>query len=110
MANFILFLSSLTIIGIPLIGFNKFDKIVSIIILNGVLSSVLNHGFTNKFLQIYDRLSMTLSAIYCAFEEKSMTHLSIISIVLFLLAKKSGNVWFHVLSHIVGSYYLMHLL
>lgn len=88
MANFILFLSSLTIIGIPLIGFNNFDTIVSFVIFNGVLSSVLNHGFTSKFLQIYDRLSMTLSAIYCAFEEKSMTHVSLVSIVLFLLAKK----------------------
>jgi hypothetical protein len=110
MANFILFLSSLTIIGIPLIGLNKFDTFVSFVIFNGVLSSVLNHGLTSKFLQIYDRLSMGISAFYCSFEEKSMIHLSMISIIFFLLAKKYNIVWFHLLSHIFCSYYLSQLL
>ena len=99
MANFILFISSLTIISIPLIGLNKFDNIISIMIFNGVISSVLNHGLTSKFLQIYDRLSMILSSIYCAFEEKSKIHLSLITIMLFLLAKKaelSGFMYYHI--------------
>lgn len=110
MANLILLISSSTIIAIPLIGLNNFDTIVSFVIFNGVVSSILNHGFTSKFLQWYDRVSMGLSAIYCSFEKKSSTEILIVSIILFFLAKKMNIVWFHVLSHIVGTYYLAQLL
>jgi len=68
----------------------------------GILTSVLNHGFGSRQLQILDRGVMFTGAIVDIYSVRNFLecYLLIMAIVCYFLSKISGVVSFHIGSHI----------
>ncbi len=115
MANHTLFISSLFMLVFQAwhLGSNAF---LNILVINGCLSSILNHGTTSAFSKAYDRITMTASALvelYICYvlNLKFTTCLVLIAILLFVFSKLYRSPAFHVLAHIYitfGNISLLH--
>lgn len=86
--------------------FGNNNNILFIIINFGLLTSILNHGYTNNILKYADRIMMIISALYYLYFIYNINNLLyillILSILLFLFAKKINDKRFSNISHILS--------
>ena len=99
-----LLLSSI-ICGIIILSFKYTVLTLPIIITYiGIITSILNHGLTNKYYKWLDRLMMfIISIIYFSnTNDNKIKALVAITVSLYLLGKKYKNDNLHMISHILS--------
>lgn len=80
----------------------QFQTNYTIFLLGGCITSFLNHGFSNKYIQLFDRLYMLLGAIATTYIAQSST-LKVspwVVICLYLLEKHNNKQYYHIAAHI----------
>ncbi len=111
MANTTLYRSSLFFGGIHFffMGFyNVFSHHYSWLVTCGIVTSLLNHGSTNKGFQTLDRFVIRFSVLYAVFVlnclHTSSTVLFVSAMTLtYLESKRRKNTNFHVVCHFLGT-------
>lgn len=80
----------------------QFQTNYTIFLLGGCATSLSNHGFTNKYIQLIDRIYMLLGAAATTYIAKSST-LKVfpwVAICLYLLGKHNNKQYYHIAAHI----------
>lgn len=106
MANNLLFISSIISTILHLYFINN----ISIYIYAGLLTSLLNHKFTNIYFIYLDRITIFIGFIInlIIIYNTYLLILLLISVKLFILAKITNNYYYHFASHLVLTY--LHIL
>ena len=85
----------------------KFYKIYTLIII-GIITSILNHGTSNKYFKYLDRIIITLTIIYTYYSIKNYKTRGILVLAsgFYLISKisnfKKSKLYLHLCSHLMG--------
>lgn len=87
------------IIHVCLVLFNP--NFYTIALLVGIISSLLNHGYTSTIIKILDRFIMIILFLYEIILERLRVYVLLyLAIMLFIFAKLSGKDVLHMLAHV----------
>lgn len=112
MTNIILYNSSLVSLIIHNIFFiiykNIFNHILFIFINLGLITSILNHKYTNIYLQFLDKFYMFFGTIFHILFLNTNFYLLFLPIFFYFFNKFFDNDYFHLLAHAILTF--LHLL